>query len=89
MKKSTLDKSIERVLQIKMEAVNYLISDLIEPLEVNDNPEELLGKHFAQWTPQDLELLKKVYGTAEPNVLSNFIFKKTYERVKTLESEEL
>ena len=89
MKKAVLDKSIDKAIRIKMMAVDRLIEDLITPLEIKDNPEDLLGKPYAQWTPQDLELLKRVYGIGDDTVLTRFIFKKTYERVKALEGEEL
>ena len=87
MKKAALDKAIEQAVNFKLAAVDRLIEELIEPLEVTDNPEDLLGKPFEKWTPQDLELLKRVFGDKEPNRLSNFIFKKTYERVKAMEAE--
>ena len=89
MKKSDFDRAIDELVRVKETAIDKLINDLIKPLEVKANPEDLIGKPFEQWTPQDLELLKKVYGDKEPNVLSNFVFKKTYERVKALEQEEL
>lgn len=87
--KNNFDIAVDEVISLKMKAVDKLIKELIEPLRVTDNPEDLIGKPYEQWTSQDLERLKMVYGTKEPNVLSNFIFKKTYERVKELESEEL
>jgi hypothetical protein len=89
MDKSRLDKAIEQALGLKLAAIDKVVADMIEPLSVTNNPEELIGKSFEQWTPQDLTMLKSIYGNKEPNILSNFVFKKTYERVKSLENEEL
>jgi len=88
MKKTSLDKSIDAVLEIKFAAIDRLVEDFIEPLSVIDNPEKLISKPYEQWTTQDLQLLKTIYGEGENTPLSNLIFKRTYERVKKLEIEE-
>ena len=89
MKKSDLDKAVEQVVKFKMKAVDNLIEELIKPLEVTDNPEDVIGKPYESWTPQDLEMAKRIYGTKEPSLLSNLVFRKTYERVREMEQEEL
>lgn len=87
-KKLDFNKIIDEILDVKFEALDIVLKEMVEPIRVVDNPETIMGKPFEAWTPDDLEFLKIIYGTEEPNILSNFIFDKTYERVKTLESEE-
>jgi len=84
MKETPLIKAINKAVEVKMEAVNRLLKDLVEPLGDVGNPEKLIGKPYEQWSQQDLMMLSKIYGQ-EPNPLSDLIFKKTYERVKQME----
>ena len=89
MKKTPLTIAIDRAVQKKIEAMDKLIEELIEPLEDVGNPEKLLGKPYESWSPQELSMAIKIYGTTEPNPLSNLVFRKKYEEVKQLEQEEL
>ena len=89
MKPTLLTQAIDKAIGIKLQAIDRLVGEMIEPLENVGSPEKLIGKRFEQWTPEDLALLTKIYGTKEPNLLSNLIFRKTYERVKAMEQEEL
>jgi len=70
------------------EVADEYIEEISGQLEDVGNPEKLIDKPYEQWTPQDFQLLSQVYGTKEPNPLSDLIFKKEYEKVIELEKEE-
>ncbi len=70
-----------------MKAVDRLIKEVIEPISDVGNPEQVIGKPYESWTPTDLIFLSKIYGTKEPNPLSNLIFRKKYAEVKELEED--
>lgn len=89
MKKPFLVEAMDRVIAVQMKVMDRVMEDLIEPIADVGSPEKLINKPYETWTPEDLQLLTQVYGTQEPSVLSDLIFKKTYERVKELESEEV
>jgi len=72
-----------------MKAIDALMKELIDPIAEVGSPEKLIGKSYESWTPDDLARLTRVYGTVEPNPLSNLIFNKTYDRVRDMEREEL
>jgi len=86
--KRNFDSVIDYVLDLKLKAIDQVVAEVIEPLRVTENPEDLLGKPYEQWTPQDLEMLKVIYSSKEPNKLSDFVFKKLYARVRSMEQEE-
>ena len=88
MKETTLDKAIKEVSAIKLRAVDILMGELVEPLTKLGNPEELIKKPYEWWSPQDLAFLTQIYGTKEPNLLSNLIFRKEYNKVRQLEQTE-
>lgn len=88
--KNKFDVAVKQVIDLKMRAVSVIIKELIEPLRVTENPEELIGKPYEQWDiPEDLNLLEQVYGSSDDTPLAKLIFDKKYKRVKELESEEL
>ena len=88
MKQTPLTLAINRAIQIKLKAVDRLMKELVEPLEDVGNPEKLIGKKYEDWTAEDLNLLSKIYGTKEPNLLSNLLERKLIDEVIQLEQEE-
>ena len=88
MKKIPLTQATEKVVALKMKAIDAVVDELIEPLEAIGSPEKLIKKPYAQWTPEDLQLLIKIYGTGDNTPLTKTIFNRTYEEVKRLEAEE-
>lgn len=89
MKTPQLVKVADLIVEKKMKAIDLLVEQMIEPLSDVGNPEKLIKKPYEQWTPEDLQRLTMIYGTKEPNTLSNFIFNREFEKVKQLESEEI
>ena len=88
MKETELTLGIEKMVAVKIEAVDRFIKEYIEPIADVGNPEKLIKKPYEEWTQQDLQMLGKIYGTEEPNPLSDLIFRKKYDEVRKLEEEE-
>lgn len=88
MKNTPLTKAVDHIVALKMKAIDIIVEGLIEPLEKVGAPEQLIGKPYNQWSPEDLQLLTKIYGQGEKTPLTNTIFNREYERVKQLEAEE-
>ena len=84
MKETSFTSAVDKVVARKMQAIDRWLEKNAEPLEAIGNPESLLGKPYELWTPQDKMMLSQIYG-AEPNPLSNLIFRKEYEKLKELE----
>ena len=89
MKETQLTKAVERVVALKAAAIDKLTEEMIEPLGDVGNPEKLIGKPYEQWTLQDKQILSQIYGTEEPNPLSNLIFRREYDKVQKMEAEEV
>ena len=88
MKPTQLTEVTEKLIAVELKVMDKLVADFIEPLAYVGNPERLIKKPYAQWTPEDLQLLIKIYGTGDDTPLTKTIFNRTYERVKELEAEE-
>lgn len=88
MKPTQLTKSVEKVIALKLATIDRVIEELVEPLEKIGSPEDLIKKPYAQWTPEDLALLIKIYGQGENTPLTRTIFNRTYQQVLELEAEE-
>ena len=89
MKQTDLTIAIDEVVQLKMMAIDKLIEEVVEPISDIGSPEDLIKKPYEQWTPQDLQMMSTIYGTVEPNPLSNLIFRKKYDEILELEEAEL
>lgn len=87
MKSMPLIEAMDRVIALQIKVMDRVVEDLIEPIADVGNPEKLIGKEYSSWTPQDLQLLTQIYGTQEPNALSDLIFRRKYEEVLALEEE--
>ena len=89
MKREQYLKTIDEVISDMTSVADEVLDELKYQFEEIKNPEKLLGRPYETWTRQDLMMLSQVYGTEEPNPLSELIFRKKYEQVKALEAEEL
>ena len=87
MKNDEFSKSVERVISVKLQAVDRFLEKVVEPLSDVGNPEKLIKKPYAQWTPEDLIMLTKIYGQGENTLLTRTIFNREFEKVKQLEAE--
>ncbi len=87
MKKSTLDKAINHVIDMKMKAVDKYFQEVIDPLvkEIS-NPEAVISKKYEDWTLVDQQLLEQVYQTI-PDILNDFRLEKEYKAISKLEQE--
>ena len=87
MKHLDLTEAIQRVVDIKLKALDKVIEDLVEPLADVGNPEKVIGKPYEQWLPEDFTLLTQIYGTGENTPLTTLIFNKEYKKLKEKERE--
>lgn len=88
MKSTHLVEAVEKVVALKMKAVDEVIREMIEPLSEVGNPEALINKPYAQWSPQDLTMLAGIYGSGDHTALANTIFRNEYNKLKAMEQEE-
>ena len=82
-------KAINETIDQKLDAVETVLSEIIDPITIVGNPEKLIGKHYDSWTPEDLQRLTAIYGTDDKSPLSNLIFRRILERVQEMEKEEV
>ena len=73
----------EVLLEAKAEA-DAFIKEFIKPIGDIGNPEKVIGKPYAEWTPQDLMRLKSIYGKDQKR-LDKFIFDQAYKDLLELE----
>lgn len=88
MKKTELTSAIEKVVEVKMKAVDKLVEELVEPLADIGNPEKLIHKDYSTWNGQDLQLLIKIYGSGDDTPLARLVFAREYAKVRELEESE-
>ena len=85
MKDTDMNTMVKDIIEIKLQALEMYIEEVIVPLENIGNPEKLLKKPYARWSREDLMLLGQIYGDKPDSVLNRFIFTKEYEALKELE----
>ena len=87
MNETRLSQAAEKTIDLKVQAIDILLKELVEPIAKVGNPESIVGKKYEEWSPEDFQRLGQIYGPKEPNPLSNLIFKKKLEEVLALERE--
>ena len=87
MKDTPLTEAVKELIKFDLEILDEVIKEDADALADIGNPEKLIGKKYEDWTLQDKQMLGTVYGTQEPNTLSEFIFKKEYKAVLEIEEE--
>lgn len=85
MKETHFTQAVDKLIERKMKALDIVIEEMLEPIGDVGSPEKLIGKPYEEWTQGDLQLLSSIYGTQEPNPLSDLIFRKAYENLMELE----
>lgn len=82
-----LDKAINHVISLKLDAVDKYFAEVIDPImrEIK-NPEKVIGKKYEEWKPEDLQRLILAYQTM-PNLLTDFIAKKEYDSLIKMRQE--
>jgi hypothetical protein len=79
-------KMIDEVVEEAKGIVDEVVEEYDEILQIVANPEQVIGKPYVMWTPQDKMLAVQIYGMDNP-VLKNFIVHKEVESLKILESQ--
>ncbi len=77
---------VDEVLSEAKESADAFIKEFLDPIGDIGNPEKVLGKPYAEWTPQDIIRLRNIYGKDHKR-LDKFIFNKAYEELTKLEAE--
>lgn len=80
----------KEVIETMMKAFIEVMEEYIEPISDIGNPEKLIGKPYSEWkdNPFIIKQLSQIYGTQEPNPLSELIYKNEIKAVRQLEGEE-
>jgi hypothetical protein len=87
MKSTGITKGTEQAIEIALAATDRMLEEYILPLTDFGNPENLLGKVYDEWTPQDIGQLSQIYGTGSESVLATFIARKEIEKMLGLEAQ--
>ncbi len=88
MKQIDFTKAAEEVAKLSLEAIDRFVDEIVTPLSDVGSPENLIGKKYSEWTPQDLQLLIAIYGQSDDSPLARLIFSREYSKVKQMEAEE-
>lgn len=86
--KTLYTQAVAEVNKLQMEAIDQYVSDIADMVGDVGNPEELIGAPYEEWkdNPMILQQLQMIYGTQEPNPLSELIFKKEITRIREQEA---
>ena len=84
MKETNLTNSIDDVIAVKLEAIDWYLKEYAKPLlDSVGSPEKLIGKPYEQWLQQDIQTMQGIYG----NSLEKFIAKKEIDHLYALEKQ--
>jgi hypothetical protein len=85
MQETPLTRAVDKVVALKMGAIDRFIRENVDVLTRVGSPEEVIGKPYATWTPQDKQVLGQIYGPGKDSPLEKLIFNREYEYLKKLE----
>jgi hypothetical protein len=86
MNETKFTKALDHVIKLELDAIDRIFAEEIAPLTNFGNPEEVIGKKYEMWQPQDFQILGQMYGN-EPNALSKFIAGKEIDKMYAAEAE--
>lgn len=87
IKQTEFTSALNRVVDIKMKAIDRLVMEVVKPMSDVGNPEKVMGKPYEEWTPQDLNLAIQIYGAGKDTPLTRLIFNKEFASLQQLEQE--
>ncbi len=85
MKDTVLTQMADEIVELHLNVVDELLEEMVEPLEDIGDPEKLIGKPYKNWSPEDLQRLTTIYGSAPDSPLQKFIFNREYKYLQELE----
>ena len=85
MKETALTEAVNDIIEIKLSAIDEFLEEIVEPIENVGNPEKLIGRPYNTWTPEDMQRLITIYGSAPDSPLQKFIFNREYQHLIELE----
>jgi hypothetical protein len=83
VKDDSFIKMMDEMVAEDLEILDEVISEDIDTLSIVANPEQLIGKPYNEWTPQDKQWLSQIYGL-DSEILDKFIAKKELENLQVL-----
>jgi hypothetical protein len=81
-KKRNLLDEIKDLVEEDMEVLRDLLEEDTEALKLTVSPEKILGRPVEQWTLEDIQLLRQLYGSG-----SKILLDTVYKNVLKLEAE--
>jgi hypothetical protein len=86
VKDDALIKMMDDTAKEYADIVDSVIQEIIEPLKIVANPEQLIGKPYAMWTPQDRQMLQTIYAS-NLDKLDKFILNKDLQETVAIEKQ--
>jgi hypothetical protein len=87
MKDSMITQAVDEVICRNMRAIGKIIEELVIPLSDVGAPQDVIGKPFAEWQPEDLQRAMMIYGQQSDSPLAKGLASYHIERVRKLRSE--
>jgi hypothetical protein len=87
LKDTNLTLAVEEVVTRQVRAIDKIIEDFIKPLSDVGSPQDIMGKPYAEWTPEDLQRAIMIYGQKSDSPLSRGLTKFYIDRMRQAESE--
>ena len=81
-KERNLLDEIRDLVEEDMEVLRDLLEEDTEALKLTVNPEKIIGKPSEQWTTEDIQLLRQLFGSD-----SKILLDAVYKNVLKLEAE--
>lgn len=85
--KSQFNQMVEEVVAEVLESIDSVLDEIVDDLADVGNPEKLIGKKYADWTPEDIERLRLVYGDGADTPLSRAIANGEYKELRDLQRQ--
>ena len=89
MKREPWTSMVNKVIELKMAVIDEWVKENADMIADVGSPERLVGAPYEQWKDNQLVLqqLSRIYGTEEPNPLSELIYRKSIAEVRELEGQ--
>ncbi len=84
MSESETSRMVDEVAAELLEGLDDFVDELVNDLADVGNPEKLIGKKYAEWTPQDLAALRNIYGDSDNSPLGRTIARSEYQKLLDL-----
>lgn len=76
---------IKRVIDKRLDYIEKVVKDIVEPVADIGHPEKVLGKRYEEWNREDFMKAKAIYRTDEDAL--NWLTKKNLQQIQQLEDD--